>query len=111
MNVIPAAALAQASWNMTKHAKLRIDTRLSHLPASSWVSRAEGLAEVAQGSLAVRLGRVTFQGEPWSDISNGDDVVAIIRDRQVQTYMFRRATQPFTPEALRVQKTYDALRI
>jgi hypothetical protein len=35
--------------------------------------------------------------------SNGDAVWAIIRDGKVVTFMFRRSTQPATPNALRVR--------
>lgn len=38
----------------------------------------------------------------WGDRSNGTRVVAIIRDNKLVTMMFRRLTQPWTPEALRV---------
>lgn len=48
------------------------------------------------------LGTVAFQGEPWTDTSNGGQVVAIIRDKKLVTMMFRRDTQPATAEALRV---------
>lgn len=50
------------------------------------------------------LGEVDFQGKAWSDLSNGSRVVAIIRDNKLITMMFRRETQPWTPEALRVDK-------
>lgn len=70
--------------------------------AEWWVDK------VGPEATAVDLGEVEFQGEPWSDQSNGTRVVAIIRDNKVVTLMFRRASQPWTPEALRVNKViYD----
>jgi hypothetical protein len=65
------------------------------------VARAAATA-VGPGSFALDLGLVEFQGEPWSDESNGQRVVAIVRDGKLITMMFRRLTQPWTPEALRV---------
>ena len=49
-----------------------------------------------------RLGRMV--GQAWSDRSNGDTVVAIIRNGSVATFMFRRSTQPHTPQAYNVRK-------
>ena len=56
------------------------------------------------GHYAVKLGDVGFQGVPWSDESNGSVAVAIIRDNRVVTLMFRRTTQPWTAEALSVDR-------
>lgn len=53
-------------------------------------------------SYAVDLGTEKFHGEAWSDESNGTQVVAVIRHSKVVTLMFRRETQPWTPESLRV---------
>lgn len=55
-------------------------------------------------SVALRLRALTMVGQAWSDTSNGDTLVAIIRGRQVQTFMFRRRTQPFRPDALNVDR-------
>jgi ribosome-interacting GTPase 1 len=43
-------------------------------------------------------------GRAWTDRSNGDTVVAIVRNGIVRTVMLRRSTQPFTPEALQVRQ-------
>lgn len=57
-------------------------------------------------SVAVRIRSLAaFIGHAWSDDSNGDTIVAIIRGRQVQTVMFRRRSQPFTRDALNVERT------
>lgn len=48
-----------------------------------------------------RLGRMV--GQAWSAQSNGDTVIAIIRQGEVATFMFRRSTQPHTPEAYNVK--------
>jgi len=47
--------------------------------------------------------KVGFAENGWQGGSNGDVVWAIVRFGQIVTTMFRRATQPSTPEALRVQ--------
>lgn len=56
-------------------------------------------------SVALRLRSVSMVGQAWSVESNGDTIVAIIRGRIVQTFMFRRRTQPFTRDALNVDRT------
>lgn len=56
-------------------------------------------------SVALRLRVVGMVGQAWSAESNGDTIVAIIRGRVVQTFMFRRRTQPFTRDALNVDRT------
>lgn len=53
---------------------------------------------------AVDLGLVDFHGTPWSNESNGSRVVTIIRQGKVVTIMYRRETQPWTPQALSVDK-------
>jgi hypothetical protein len=42
--------------------------------------------------------------EGWAGGSNGDEVWAIVRAGAVSTVMFRRADQPATPVALRVER-------
>ena len=42
--------------------------------------------------------------------SNGNQVWAIVRDKEVVTFMFRRADQPHTPEALRVRDVMQIVR-
>jgi hypothetical protein len=56
-------------------------------------------------SVALRLTTLShFVGTAWSDASNGDTVIAIVRGRMVQTYMLRRRSQPFDKYALNVEK-------
>lgn len=50
-------------------------------------------------------------GKAWTDRSNGDQVWAIIRNRQVVTVMLRRSTQPATTSALRVAQVTDIKEI
>lgn len=56
-------------------------------------------------SVALRLRSLSFfVGQAWNDTSNGDTIVAIIRFGQVQTFMFRRRTQPFDRASLSVDR-------
>ena len=55
-------------------------------------------------SVAVRVKFGRMVGQAWSDTSNGDTIVFIVRNRIVQTFMFRRRTQPFTKDALNVDR-------
>ena len=56
-------------------------------------------------SVALRLKSLSyFVGNAWSDTSNGDTVVAIVRGRMVQTYMLRRRSQPFDKNSLSVER-------
>ena len=56
-------------------------------------------------SVALRLRTLShFVGNAWSDTSNGDTVIAIVRGRMVQTYMLRRRTQPFDRNSLNVER-------
>lgn len=91
----------------SQHALERATRRIKEHVDPVWVNKvcnyAESMAKTCVGSsLALNLGACQFVGKAWANESNGDTVVAIIRDKKVITYMFRRSTQPFTPEALRV---------
>lgn len=56
-----------------------------------------------KGSYAVRCMRLAARrGQAWSDTSNGDSIVAIIRNGILETVMLRRDSQPWTRAALRV---------
>ena len=75
--------------------------------AVALLNRARKMARESRvDSEAVLLAKVAFQGEAWSNESNGDHVWAIIRDSRLVTIMFRRSTQPATPEALRVDHVH-----
>lgn len=47
-------------------------------------------------------GRITVDEDHPNGPSNGDQVWAIVRDQRLATIMLRRASQPATPDALRV---------
>jgi hypothetical protein len=99
--------------SLTAHALARAAERHGvHLdPADQRriLDAAVALANDADDDVAAVLHRLPQQvGVPWSDRSNGDLVVAIIRGGQVRTLMFRRGTQPLTPEALRVDRVLVA---
>lgn len=70
------------------------------------VGTAEAFAQKCgkNESVALRLRSIGMVGQAWSDQSNGDTVVAIIRYRTVQTFMFRRRSQPFDRMALNVDR-------
>lgn len=56
---------------------------------------------------AVRIARLDVQRNPaWGDVSNGDTVVAIVREGWVTTVFLRRSTQPWRPEAMDVQHVW-----
>lgn len=59
-------------------------------------------------SIAVRLFARAMVGTAWSDDSNGDTLVAIIRQGRIVTFMWRRRTQPFAPANLSVDRCIDA---
>lgn len=59
----------------------------------------------ADRDYAVRLFRLQGQrNAAWGEVSNGDEVWAIVRRGRVQTVMLRRSTQPATAEAMRVDR-------
>lgn len=68
--------------------------------AAAFALKCSGGESVAL-RLAVLHGMV---GQAWSDRSNGDCIVAIIRNRCVTTFMFRRSTQPYNPAAFNVDR-------
>jgi hypothetical protein len=59
------------------------------------------------GSYALRWSIPNMVGQAWSDLSNGDTIVAVVRGGIVGTFMFRRRTQPFTRDALNVDKVVN----
>lgn len=96
---------------LTSHATSRVYDRLS---VSLDVDTVELIRNTAESfaskcspfeSVALRLKSLSFfVGQAWSDNSNGDTIVAIIRGRQVTTLMFRRRTQPFDKASLSVDR-------
>jgi hypothetical protein len=85
------------------HARERIAERLGvRLPIATQEAIAHKASTVAAASrgrsIAYAVHRLGYQaGTPWGESSNGDVVVAIIRDRRVVTYMLRRSSQPHEP--------------
>lgn len=96
----------------TNHANERAASRLFDAgidteTIDALTSTAEAFASKCKPfeSVALRLKSLSyFVGTAWSDTSNGDTVVAIIRGRMVQTYMLRRRTQPFDKNSLSVER-------
>jgi len=96
---------------ITRHALDRANERMAEagIPYADRVSILRSAIRTAHAarpgeSVAVRVAIPAMVGQAWSDRSNGDTVVAIIRDRAVQTVMLRRSSQPFTTAALNVDR-------
>lgn len=98
--------------NATSHSVNRVNDRL--IAAGIDPTTAEDIRRTAEAfaskcnrfeSVALRMKSLSyFVGRAWSDTSNGDTIIAIIRFGQVQTYMFRRRTQPFDKQSLSVER-------
>jgi len=92
------------------HAQDRVYTRLLQVMDMESADLIVGTAEAFASkcgpfeSVALRLKSISMVGQAWSDQSNGDTVVAVIRGRMVQTFMFRRRSQPFDRNALSVDR-------
>jgi hypothetical protein len=89
------------------HAHARALERASKagLSPSKVLAAATWAAGRCDRDTAVRLAEVAAMvGQPWSDESNGDHLYAIIRGGRVVTILWRRSTQPASPEAFRVQR-------
>lgn len=94
----------------TRHALEQATTRfrvtLDANEVDGIIAKAESIAaEHPRGSVAARVYRLArMVGQAWGEQSNGNTVIAIIRDGSVVTFMFRRASQPHTPDAYMVDK-------
>lgn len=86
------------------HAWDRIRERLTPVEQEQVQLRAAlALKHADARSFAIRLLILPRQrNEAWSDVSNGDEVWGIVRDREMRTVMLRRSTQPATAAAMRV---------
>jgi hypothetical protein len=93
---------------LTGHAWERVAQRLEPHERGGVVLAVSGYLKAnPRGSHAVRVWVLKGQrNEPWSDLSNGDEVWAIIRDGVVVTTMLRRSTQPKTCASLRVEHVH-----
>lgn len=91
------------------HAAARISERLTAEDTADLVRRLDTFAaEHPVGTYAVRaLSLAAMRGTAWSAASNGDTVVAIVRDGTVATVMLRRSSQPFDRAAFNVQRLAD----
>jgi len=94
----------------TRHA---VERTFERVGAAIGTELAERLAAAVESyaatcrpfeSVAVLVTRTPFIGTAWSDQSNGDCLVAIVRGRSVVTLMFRRRSQPFNRQALSVDR-------
>jgi hypothetical protein len=96
--------------NTTLHANARVAERLLDAGYDEDMITKIGLAldyvaprfNVDTALRVLDLGQMV--GNAWTDRSNGDQVWAIIRNRQVVTVMLRRRTQPATATALKVDQ-------
>ena len=86
------------------HARQRLRERVPRASLCRVLRRLACVAHRADGrSYAVVVSRLRRQvGRAWGGASNGDLVVAVLRNRRVSTVMLRRSSQPFTPRALGV---------
>lgn len=95
----------------SKHALDRCFNRIGLALGKRYSEMVLTVAEVAarqcKHDTALMLKAPVFVGKAWTNDSNGDTVIAIVRGGRVITYMFRRSTQPFTPDALGVVRCVD----
>lgn len=88
-----------------RHALDKIRERLTPAEQQTCVRLLGELPErVPEGSAAVVLMRVEHRGTPWGEESNGDLVVAIVRDGRVVTVFLRRSSQPLVRESFDVDR-------
>jgi hypothetical protein len=97
------------------HAHERIAERLTAIGIADSDTHAKvynlaaGIARKHRGDVAVKLLTVDHKVRS-NDSSNstGDTLVMVARRGQVTTVMLRGSSQPFTPKALRVDRTMTA---
>lgn len=98
---------------VSQHGNDRLFSRLrmSGVPNEQIAYIATKLGELANTLKVDTAVRVTVlpSQQVTNGISNGEEVWAIIRGGDIVTVMNRRATQPRTPNALRVQKVMLSL--
>jgi hypothetical protein len=95
------------TYHGSDRATERIVGTLGFERARSIVDAAETYATTAPAGCDIALRVYRDVRNAWAGESNGDTVVAIIRKRRVVTYMLRRSSQAFTPEALAVNRVHD----
>lgn len=75
------------------------------LPASVYLARLRQMETEPNEHIALEVARLQYAHGSRDRGTNGDMVVAIIREQQVITVMLRRSwNQAFTPEVLRVDR-------
>lgn len=85
----------------------RLGVRLPPDTVSAIIANSDQVAASTKRgrSVAYVAHRFGYQvGTAWGSSSNGDLVVAIIREGKVVTYMLRRSSQPLEPAALSVDE-------
>ena len=94
------------TYHALQRATERVGSILDTATVDDIIATADDFASKCKPfeSVALRMRTVRMVGQAWSDTSNGDTLVCIIRGRQVQTFMFRRRTQPFRADALNVDR-------
>ena len=96
----------------TQHFTDRVRDRLSELgynetQIADIFAVAKEVAGKCSYDTAARVAVLEAQhNAAWSDISNGNEVWAIIQDGSLVTMMFRRSTQPKSVQSLRVKKIW-----
>lgn len=95
-----------ATIHALERAMHRLGRELDDDTVQGIIHNADNIArECGDVDTAARVYRLPrMVGQAWSAQSNGDTVVAIIRQGAVATFMFRRSTQPHTPEAYNVRR-------
>jgi hypothetical protein len=97
------------SPRMSLHALERVDGRLVGAEAQKVQDAiAQACAKHGSRSVGVIAHRLDGQrGTAWGEKSNGDCVVAIVRNGQVKTVYLRRATQTFDLSVSRTDVLVD----
>jgi hypothetical protein len=104
---------------LTQHTAYSSDWRFRAIPnISALMQSAENIAKTVSDSAAILLtelpqtvceNRLDASKADYRNrkLSNGDRIIAIVRQGHVITSMFRRSDQPLTRYALRVDKILD----
>jgi hypothetical protein len=90
----------------TSHAIVQVLERLKPEERKQLEARLQALPKlVPHGSAAVRILKLAAQrNSSWGEKSNGDIVVAVVRDAVVVTVMLRRSSQPWCTKSFDVDR-------
>lgn len=95
---------------ISRHVSDRINERVNDAGERATIeARCAAVAALHTGdtrSTAIRVWRTAVKRNSV-DGSNGDTAILIVRGGVGVTLMWRRVTQPFTPDALRVDRVED----